>query len=137
MIGGEGKQRTESTPPDVYGRDRRELVGVTGFEPPNPSGRHPLTFPMVRNRQAGQVENAFIESFNGKLRDECLNSHVFVSVAEAQVILDAFLAERFNPSDNATHNAADYSADGVPTARVQSTESATGHTQQNVTHGMA
>jgi len=33
-------------------------------------------------RQA--VENAFIESFNGRLRDECLNSHVFLSVAEAQ-----------------------------------------------------
>ena len=30
------------------------------------------------------VENAFIESFNGRLRDECLNSHVFGNVAEAQ-----------------------------------------------------
>jgi len=36
------------------------------------------------------VENAFIESFNGKLRDECLNSHVFASIAEAQVVLDAW-----------------------------------------------
>jgi putative transposase len=36
------------------------------------------------------VENAFIESFNGKLRDECLNSHVFTSVVEAQAILDAW-----------------------------------------------
>src|SRR4030095_8898798 len=32
----------------------------------------------------------FSESFNGKLRDECLNSHVFASVAEAQVVLDAW-----------------------------------------------
>ena len=40
-------------------------------------------------RPGKPVENAFIESFNGKLRDECLNSHVFVSIAEAQVILDA------------------------------------------------
>lgn len=41
-------------------------------------------------RPGRPVENAFIESFNGKLRDECLNSHVFVSVVEAQVVLDAW-----------------------------------------------
>ena len=36
------------------------------------------------------VENAFIDSFNGKLRDDCLHSHVFASIAEAQVVLDAW-----------------------------------------------
>jgi putative transposase len=41
-------------------------------------------------RPGKPVENAFIESFNGRLRDECLNSHVFTSVAEAQVVLDAW-----------------------------------------------
>jgi putative transposase len=41
-------------------------------------------------RPGKPMENAFIESFNGKLRDECLNSHVFVSIAEAQAILDAW-----------------------------------------------
>ena len=41
-------------------------------------------------RPGKPVENAFIESFNGKLRDECLNSHVFVSVMEAQQVLDAW-----------------------------------------------
>ena len=41
-------------------------------------------------RPGKPVENAFIESFNGKLRDECLNSHVFATVAEAQVVLDAW-----------------------------------------------
>ena len=41
-------------------------------------------------RPGKPVENAFIESFNGKLRDECLNSHVFASVAEAQVILETW-----------------------------------------------
>lgn len=30
------------------------------------------------------VQNAFIESFNGKFRDECLNQHWFVSLADAQ-----------------------------------------------------
>ena len=41
-------------------------------------------------RPGKPVENAFIESFNRRLRDECLNSHVLVSVAEAQEILDAW-----------------------------------------------
>src|SRR5918999_384255 len=33
-------------------------------------------------RPGKPVENAFSESFNGKLRDECLNAHVFGSTAE-------------------------------------------------------
>ena len=35
-------------------------------------------------RPGKPVENAFIESFNGRLRDECLNVHQFASMAEAQ-----------------------------------------------------
>ncbi len=30
------------------------------------------------------TQNAYIESFNGKFRDECLNEHVFVSLHDAQ-----------------------------------------------------
>ena len=33
------------------------------------------------------VQNAFIESFNSRLRDECLNEHVFVSLNEAREII--------------------------------------------------
>jgi putative transposase len=33
-------------------------------------------------------ENGFVESFHGKLRDECLNEELFRSRAEAQVVLD-------------------------------------------------
>ena len=36
------------------------------------------------------VQNAFIESFNSKLRDECLNEHVFTSLAEARAIIAAW-----------------------------------------------
>jgi putative transposase len=36
------------------------------------------------------VQNAFIESFNSKLRDECLNEYVFTSLAEARVIIEAW-----------------------------------------------
>ena len=35
------------------------------------------------------MENAFIESFNGRLRDECLNVPQFASIAEAQQIIEA------------------------------------------------
>lgn len=30
------------------------------------------------------AENAFIESFNGRLRDECLNSHIFFNLEDAR-----------------------------------------------------
>jgi len=33
-------------------------------------------------------DNAFIESFNGKLRDECLNIHWFLSIAHAQSTIE-------------------------------------------------
>ena len=39
------------------------------------------------------VQNAFIESFNGKFRDECLNEHWFVTLPEAQVVIEAWRRE--------------------------------------------
>jgi putative transposase len=36
------------------------------------------------------VQNAFVESFNGKFRDECLNEHVFGSLGEARRITEAW-----------------------------------------------
>jgi len=36
------------------------------------------------------VQNAFIESFNSKLRDECLNEHMFLSLAEARETIEAW-----------------------------------------------
>ena len=41
-------------------------------------------------RPGKPVENAFIESFNGRLRDECLNVHQFSSLTEAQHIIEAW-----------------------------------------------
>jgi putative transposase len=38
-------------------------------------------------------QNGFEERFNGTVRDECLNSQAFVSVAEAQVLCAAYLRE--------------------------------------------
>jgi hypothetical protein len=34
------------------------------------------------------VENGYIESFNGRLRDECLNGEIFFNVADAREKLD-------------------------------------------------
>ena len=36
------------------------------------------------------IENAFVESFNGKFRDECLNEHWFVSLADAKETIAAW-----------------------------------------------
>ena len=33
-------------------------------------------------------QNAYIESFNGRLRDECLNEHWFTSVAHARMVIE-------------------------------------------------
>lgn len=41
-------------------------------------------------RPGKPVENAFIESFNGRLRDECLNVHQFVSLADAKAKIEAW-----------------------------------------------
>lgn len=34
------------------------------------------------------VQNAFVESFNGRFRDECLNEEVFTSLAEARAVIE-------------------------------------------------
>ena len=41
-------------------------------------------------RPGKPVENAYVESFNGKLRDECLNESWFVSLADAQRTVEAW-----------------------------------------------
>jgi putative transposase len=39
------------------------------------------------------IQNAFIESFNGRLRHECLNQHYFVTLEEAKKIIEAWRLE--------------------------------------------
>jgi putative transposase len=52
---------------------------------------HGVTLSFIR--PGHPVENCFIESFNGKLRDECLNLHHFVTFAEAQERIEAWRVE--------------------------------------------
>ena len=35
-------------------------------------------------------ENGYIESFNGKLRDECLNANQFLTIADARSKIEAW-----------------------------------------------
>ena len=39
------------------------------------------------------VQNAFIESFNGTFRDECLNQHWFTSLRDARQTIEAYRVE--------------------------------------------
>ena len=41
-------------------------------------------------RPGKPVENAFAESFNGRLRDECLNTNWFMSVRQAREIIETW-----------------------------------------------
>jgi putative transposase len=42
------------------------------------------------SRPGKPTDNAFIESFNGRLRDECLNAHWFLSLADARAKIEAW-----------------------------------------------
>jgi hypothetical protein len=42
------------------------------------------------------LENGYIEGFNGKLRDECLNGELFLSLAEARYVVDNWRLD-YNP----------------------------------------
>ncbi len=44
-------------------------------------------------RPGKPTENGHIESFNGRVRDECLNVHLFFSIADAQQKLEAWRAD--------------------------------------------
>jgi putative transposase len=41
-------------------------------------------------RPGKPIENAYVESFNGKFRDECLNEHWFVNLADAKRAIEAW-----------------------------------------------
>lgn len=46
-------------------------------------GTRPLSF-----EPGSPWEKGYCESFNGKLRDECLNDEIFYSLREAQVVIE-------------------------------------------------
>jgi putative transposase len=44
-------------------------------------------------RPGKPIENAYIDSFNGRFRDECLNEHWFVTMSEARRIIEDWRIE--------------------------------------------
>src|SRR5262245_63611078 len=54
------------------------------------------------SRRGKPTDNAAIESFNGRFRDECLNIHWFASLEDAQQKVDAF---RWDYNENPPHRA--------------------------------
>ena len=62
-------------------------------------GRAMLTWAHARGVTLRLIEpgkpnqNAYIESFNGRFRDECLNEHWFTSLAHAQAVIEAWRRE--------------------------------------------
>ena len=51
------------------------------------------------------MQNGFIESFNGKFRDECLNEHWFTSLEEARRIIEEW---RMHYNKERPHSALGY-----------------------------
>ncbi len=64
-------------------------------------------------RPGKPVENCYIESFNGRLRDECLNMHWFAGLDEARQVLEDW---RRDYNTVRPHSSL---ADRVPAAYVQ------------------
>ena len=56
--------------------------------------------------EAGKpTQNAYIESFNGRFRDECLTDHWFTSLAEARIRISGW---RRDYNEHRPHNALNY-----------------------------
>ncbi|MBK7249660.1 MAG: transposase [Gammaproteobacteria bacterium] len=53
----------------------------------------PRTRKSLSRRGNLRVENAYIESFNGRFRDECLNEHWFLTMAYARRVIEAWRIE--------------------------------------------
>jgi putative transposase len=74
------KSITVDNGPEFYGQVLDQWAYRTGVE---------LSF----IRPGKPNENAYIESFNGKFRDECLNEHWFLSLAHARSIIEGWRIE--------------------------------------------
>ena len=64
-------------------------------------------------------ENGYVESFNGKLRDELLNRELFLSVAEARYVLDEW---RLDYNHRRPHSALDWQTPAAFAATLKAQE---------------
>jgi putative transposase len=61
--------------PEFVAKEPRKWLGNMGTE-------------RCTSSQAAPLENGYRETFNGKLRDECLNGEIFYSRKEAQIVIE-------------------------------------------------
>ena len=87
-------------PGRIYQRRGRRIIETSRSAPPYRNSRcREATSSTARPRRADfrqsieSVYNAFCESFNGKLRDECLNANWFASLSDAQRVIEAWRQE--------------------------------------------
>ena len=95
-------------------------------------GRAMLNWAHRRGVQLRQIQpgkpnqNAYIESFNGRLRDECLNEHWFVSLGHAKTIIEAWRQEYNNERPKKALGGLTPAAYARQLAEVKTVSSATG-----------
>ncbi|GBQ27683.1 transposase [Gluconacetobacter azotocaptans DSM 13594] len=68
------------------------------------------------SRPGKPTDNAYIETFNGTLRDECPNPHWFGSIAEAQRQIEAW---RRDYNESRPHSALDHMTPAEYAARAK------------------
>ena len=72
-------------------------------------------------------ENGYVESFNGKLRDELLNGELFLSLAEGRWVIDRW---RLDYNHRRPHSSLDYQTPAAFAARCSSSVGAYGLTPE-------
>jgi transposase InsO family protein len=73
-------------------------------------------------------ENGYVESFNGKLRDECLDGELLLSLAEATYVVDRW---RLDYNHHRPHSALDWMTPAAFAAACAAAGSATPHPPQH------
>jgi transposase InsO family protein len=73
-------------------------------------------------------ENGYVESFNGKLRDELLNRELFLSLEEARWVIDRW---RLDYNHRRVHSSLDYQTPAAYAARCSSSVRPTASLQKN------
>ena len=81
-------KRTRGLPKVIRTDNGKEFCGHTMLDWAH---QHNVSLRLIEPGKPNQ--NAFIESFNGRFRDECLNEHWFLNLEHARVIIEAWHRE--------------------------------------------
>ena len=69
-------------------RGGQKTLGIARLEHINGDEPYSTLWTRAHNNQ-----NAYVESFKGRLRDECLNEHWFVTLAQARAVIETWRHE--------------------------------------------